>query len=109
MMTPNPLEPEDYDYMVAAILDMLVDGVPHQAVWDLTFIAQSAEEFYAGMQAMVELGDIINDHYQREPDDGAYDEEDSGRWGTEGDDFDPPEEWFRPGGPFGPQDPDDLL
>lgn len=109
---PEPVpeySPEAYDYMVASILDMVVDGVPHQAVWDLCFIAQNHEQFYAGMQAMVELGDIINDHCEREPDDGTYDEEDEflrEEWGTEGDDFDPPEDWFDEGGPFGPEDPD---
>lgn len=94
-------EPDDYDLMIAAVLDMLVDGIPHRAVWDLTHIAQSADEFYAGMQAMSALGDIINDHYEREPDDGTYDEQDR-RWGTEDDFFDPPDDWFDEGGPFGP-------
>jgi len=99
--------PEDYDYMISSILDMVVDGVPQKAVWDLCFIAQNSEQFYTGMQAMVELGDIINDHYEREPDDGAYDEEDEcprEEWGTEGDDFDPPDDWFDGEGPFNPED-----
>lgn len=110
-----PYTPDDYDLMVAATLDMVMDGVPHQAVYDLTIIAQTAPEYYAGMQAMVELGDILKDHHeyrQQEPDDGTYTEEEDAhiwkQWGTEADDFDPPPDWFDDGGPFGPEDPEDL-
>ena len=99
---PTPFEPDPYDYMIAATLDMIEEGIPLGAVSDLCVIAQDAQQFFVGMQAMVHLGDIIKDHYHKgEPDDGPYDEEED-RWGTEGDDFDPPDEWFGEGGPFDP-------
>jgi len=95
--------------MVGSIFAFLEDGIPHQALFDLTVIAQTALEFEAGMNAMVELGDIINDHYDtREPDDGPYDEIKETIWGTEGDGFDPDEGWFSDGGPFGPEDDYDF-
>jgi len=111
-MSKNPpaaTPPSDYELMVGSIFAFLEDGIPHQALFDLTVIAHTAKEFEAGMNALVELGDILNDHYdtyEREPDDGPYDEIEDSIWGTEGDDFDPPEDWFGEGGPFGPYDED---
>jgi hypothetical protein len=92
--------------MIASVIAAMEEGVPSQAVIDLCVIAENGVEFYSGMQALLELGDIISDHYdpqEKEPDDGAYDEE-IALWGTEGDDFDPPEEWFGEGGPFDPDE-----
>lgn len=108
---PAMIPPSDFDRMVGSIFAFLDDGIPHQALFDLTVISQTADQFEAGMNAMVELGDIINDHYdKKEPDDGPYDEIEDILWGTEGDDFDPPEDWFHDGGPFGPdEDPDEDL
>jgi len=100
----------DFDRMTGSIFAFLEDGIPHQALFDLTVIAQNANEFEAGMNALVELGDILIDHYEqsyKEPDDGNYEEYENYFWGTEGDDFDPPEDWFEDGGPFGP-DADDF-
>lgn len=92
--------------MTAAIMDAIIEGIPSSAVRDLCVIAETPSQFFFGMQAMVELGDIIKDHYSnKEPDDGTFDEIEN-LWGTEGDDFDPPEDWFDEGGPFGPEDPD---
>jgi len=111
-MSKNPpatTPPSDYELMVGSIFAFLEDGIPHQALFDLTVIAHTAKEFESGMSALVELGDILNDHYdtyEREPDDGPYDEIEDIIWGTEGDDFDPPEDWFGEGGPFGPYDED---
>jgi len=91
--------------MVGSIFAYIEDGIPEQALFDLTIIAQNAKDFEAGMSALVELGDIINDHYsEREPDYGPYDEIEDSIWGNEGDDFDPPEDWFTDGGPFGPDE-----
>lgn len=88
---PVPTPPSDFDRMVGSIFAFIEDGIPNQALYDLTILSDTAGEFEAGMSAMVELGDIIADHYDtvREPDDGPYDEEDDHLWGTEGDDFDP--------------------
>lgn len=107
---PAIIPPDPYDFMVAAVLDMIEDSIPHDAVRDLCVIAQDAEQFHTGMQALVELGDIIEDHYddKGEPDDGPYDEEIdlyddyAEDWDTDGDDFDPPDDWFDEGGPFDP-------
>ena len=107
---PAVIPPSDFDRMVGSIFAYIEDGIPERALFDLTFIAETAEEFEAGMGALVELGDIINDHYdktEREPDDGPYDEIEDSIWGTEGDDFDPDEDWFQDGGPFGPYDDGD--
>ena len=96
--------------MVGSLFAFIDDDIPMQALFDLTVIAETAEEFEAGMNAMVELGDILKDHNdRREPDDGPYDEIEKILWGTEGDDFDPPEDWFDEGGPFGPDDDEDDL
>ena len=106
---PSATPPSDYELMVGSIFAFLEDGIPHKSLFDLTVIAQTAKEFEAGMNASVELGDILNDHYdtyEMEPDDGTYDEIEDSIWGTEGDDFDPPEDWFGGGGPFGPYDED---
>lgn len=93
----------DFDRMVSSIFAFIEDGIQPQALFDLTIISNNAKEFEAGMNAMVELGDIMIDHNElskREPDDGEYEEYETYLWGTEGDDFDPPEDWFTDGGPF---------
>jgi Na+-transporting NADH:ubiquinone oxidoreductase subunit NqrA len=79
---PVTAEPSDYDRMAASIFAFIADDIPIQALEDLTVIAENAKEFEAGMNAMVELGDILLDHYDfsrmltmKEPDDGPYDEE----------------------------------
>lgn len=92
----------DYDYMIAAILDMIVDGVPLESVEQLCVDAENAREFFAGMQALIHLGDIVADHYAQETYDGEETDDEEG-YGTKGDDFDPPEDWFDEGGPFGPR------
>lgn len=101
---PVPNGPSDYDRMRSSLFAFVADGITNQALEDLTVIAQNPLEFEAGMNAMVELGDIIRDHNEKEPDDGTFDEEDILFWGTEDDDFDPPEDWFGEDGPFGPYD-----
>lgn len=59
---------EPYDLMVASILDFIYDDVPQEALHDLCVLAENELEFFAGMQAMVDLGDIIKDHYDRKED-----------------------------------------
>lgn len=104
---PAMIPPSDFERMVGSIFAFIDDDIPRQSLFDLTVIAETAEEFEAGMNALVELGDIIQDHYEnKEPDDGPYDEIEDILWGTESDDFDPPEDWFTDGGPF---DPDEDL
>jgi hypothetical protein len=95
--------------MIATIMMAIEEDLPSQAIMDLCVIAKNGVEFHVGMRALVELGDVLRDHYdpeEKEPDDGTYDEEEAFYWGTEGDDFDPPDDWFEDGGPF---DPDDDL
>lgn len=105
---PVPVEPSDYDRMACSIFAFIADGIPIQALEDLTVIAENAKEFEAGMNAMVELGDIIADHYDnKEPDDGTYDEEEDEytEWPPDDPNWPPrlDEDWG-PEDPFGPDD-----
>lgn len=56
----------DFELMNAAIADVIVEDIPLEAVFYLSCEAESALEFFAGVQALAQLGDIINDHYDRE-------------------------------------------
>lgn len=83
-------EPTDFEIMRYAISDMLEDGIDPSTIYDLTVIAEDADQFDAGAQASIELMDIVKDHYQKdEPDNGSYDEEDK-NWTR----LLPPPEWF---------------
>lgn len=64
-MSSTPPGCDPYDLMIAAILDSIVDGIPHEAIEDLCVDAQNAEQFYAGVQAAVELQDIWKDHHDQ--------------------------------------------
>jgi len=55
----------DFELMLAAVLDIIVDDVPLSAVDDLSIEAKTATEFFNGVQALVELGDIIKDHKEK--------------------------------------------
>ena len=55
----------DFEYMLAAIVDIMVDEIPLEQVWQLSFEAKTAEGFFHGVQALVELQDIIKDHYAK--------------------------------------------
>lgn len=61
-MANLPPDCEPYDLMIASILDSVVDEIPPETVHDLCVIAQDPEQFYVGMQATVELWDIVKDH-----------------------------------------------
>nr|DAU76345.1 MAG TPA: hypothetical protein [Caudoviricetes sp.] len=52
--------------MNAAIADVIIEGIPLDAVFDLSLEAKTAAEFFVGVQALTELGDIIKDHYEIE-------------------------------------------
>lgn len=65
---PTPREPDldDYDYMIASVIDMAVEEVSYEAVMSLTCVAENAQQFFAGMQATIELGEIVDDYYAKE-------------------------------------------
>ena len=56
----------DFELMNAAIADVIIEGIPLDAVFDLSLEAKTAAEFFVGVQALTELGDIIKDHYEIE-------------------------------------------
>lgn len=68
--------PTDYDLMIAAVVDIIADGIPLRAVWDLTYLAQDPMQFYTGMMAAAELNDVVKDHYAEETDYGTSEETD---------------------------------
>lgn len=88
--TPVPWEPVEFDYVRAGLADFVVEGLPIHTLWNLSYIAKTPEEFFAGIRAATELKDIVLDHYDKgDPDDGPFDEEDFPDWGDpEDDDFD---------------------
>jgi len=104
---PASRQPSDFNRMVCSIATYLdEDGISETALYDTTVLSETAAEFEAGMNAMVELMDIVADYnHRREPDHGTYDEEEE-LWGTEGDDFEPDDSWFDEGGAFDPDEDD---
>lgn len=77
---PAIWEPSGFDYVRAGLADFVIEGLPIHTLWNLSYIAKSPEEFFAGIQASTELKDIVLDHYDREkePDNGSFDEQDPG-------------------------------
>ena len=75
---PVPWDLEDFDYVRAGLADYVVEELEPSALWHLTFLATTPEEFFAGIQAAVELQDIVRDYYdtEREPDDYLFEEAD---------------------------------
>lgn len=105
----------DHQKYRTAILAMIEDNISLKALEDLVMLSENAAEFEAGMDALVHLDEIVGDHYDytlKPPEgdedyDGQCDEayfeadEEEYRWRE---DYDPDEDWYRDGGPFGPID-----
>lgn len=83
-MTDEPAPPSfsvtPLDLMKMSLAEFIEDGLPHHTIINLLFLADTEIEFFVGMQAAVELKDLVLDHYdkEREPDDYPFDETDDG-------------------------------
>lgn len=69
-----------FELLKMSLADFVEDGLPHHTITNLLFLAEDEVQFHAGMQAAIELKDIVLDHYdnEKEPDDGPFDEQDGG-------------------------------
>lgn len=54
------------DAVLAAWCDSIVEDLPLPAIWDLLFIATSAEEVFVGIQAQIQLKEVVYDYYSQE-------------------------------------------
>lgn len=75
---PVPWDLSDFDYVRAGLADFVVEELEPHTLWNLTYLATTPQEFFAGVQAAVELQDIVRDYYdtEREPDDYPFEETD---------------------------------
>ena len=55
----------DTDYLHAAYADAIAEGIPLDRLIELYTDAETAPQFFAGVQALVELQDIVEDHYAK--------------------------------------------
>jgi hypothetical protein len=74
---PDQFDLDPYDLVTAAVADMIIEGVPVPAMWDISYIAENGEEFFAASQAQIRLQEIVNDYYAIEegsiiPEDPSY-------------------------------------
>lgn len=64
MTGPEP-ELSDTDYFLAALADWAIEELDKEALVFTTWNAVGAEQFFAVIQAAVELNDIVKDHYDK--------------------------------------------
>jgi hypothetical protein len=57
------------DALVIAMLDIAEYRIPHRAVYDMGYIAKSPLDMVIAVDAMVQLQEIVNDHYGKEGED----------------------------------------
>lgn len=62
----QPVYPElsEFELMLAAIVDVIVDEIPLSAVWDLSEMAENADQFFEGIQATIHLRDLVQEYYE---------------------------------------------
>lgn len=60
------MQMSDTDLLHAAYADAIAEGIPLDRLIELYTDAKNPEQFLAGVQALVELKDIVEDHYAQD-------------------------------------------
>lgn len=71
---PAPLNVTDFAYTFAALAEANIEEIDLKSLEDLAGFASSGEEFFYGVQATVELKDLVLDYYARITPDASEEE-----------------------------------
>lgn len=61
----DPDEITEFDYMMWAIQDFVIEGLDPQVLEDTTDMVSTPKEFCAAIHAVVELNQLVEDYYAR--------------------------------------------